>query len=103
MNEPSKNLSTTDVSVALSVAGSSSDEYYQAIVINTLLQVLKDPSLISSHHPAIEAIMNIFRTQGLKAVAFLPEVSLSFSVEYTRLTSRTTIDRPCALARHPQP
>lgn len=55
--------------------GSSSDEYYQAVVINALLSVLKDPSLQLNHFSAIEAIMNIFRTQGLKAVAFLPEVS----------------------------
>ena len=61
----------TDVAVALSTVGLSSDEYYQAIVVNSLLT---DPSLHINHHAAIEAIMNIFRTQGLKSVAFLPQV-----------------------------
>jgi serine/threonine-protein kinase mTOR len=74
MNEPSRSNSVTDVSVALNMSGSSSEEYYQAVVISTLLSVLKDPSLNLNHHAAIEAIMNIFRTQGLKAVAFLPQV-----------------------------
>lgn len=74
VNEPSRTSSVTDVSVALSLAGSSSDEYYQAVIINTLLIVLKDPSLQLNHYAAIKAIMNIFRTQGLKAVAFLPNV-----------------------------
>jgi len=75
INEPSR---TSDVSVALSLAGSSSDEYYQAVVINTLLTVLKDPSLQLNHHAAIEAIMNIFRTQGLKVLAFLPSACPAF-------------------------
>lgn len=74
MNEPSRNNSVTDVAVALNTSGSSSEEYYQAVVINALLNVLKDPSLSNNHHAAIEAIMSIFRTQGLKAVAFLPQV-----------------------------
>ncbi|KAF9509645.1 hypothetical protein BS47DRAFT_139059 [Hydnum rufescens UP504] len=78
MNEPSRSNSVTDVSVALNMSGSSSEEYYQAVVISTLLSVLKDPSLNLNHHAAIEAIMNIFRTQGLKAVAFLPQIIPAF-------------------------
>ncbi|KAF8309257.1 phosphatidylinositol 3-kinase [Clavulina sp. PMI_390] len=78
LNEPSRTASTTDASYALSTTGSSSDEYYQAVAINSLLTVLRDPSLQMSHHHAIEAIMAIFRTQGLKAVAFLPHIIPAF-------------------------
>jgi serine/threonine-protein kinase mTOR len=53
----------------------SSDDYYQTVVIRSLLGVLKDPSLSAQHHTVIEAIMAIFKTQGLKCVTFLPEVS----------------------------
>lgn len=54
---------------------SASDDYYQTVVINSLLGVLKDASLSSFHHTVIDAIMSIFKTQGLKCVTFLPQVS----------------------------
>ena len=53
------------------------DDYYQTVAINALLSILKDQSLSSQHHKVIEAIMSIFKTQGLKCVAFLPQVSTS--------------------------
>lgn len=52
------------------------DDYYQKVAIQTLLGILKDPSLNTHHHGVIEAIMSMFKTQGLKCVAFLPQVSL---------------------------
>lgn len=51
-----------------------SDDYYQTVVITALLAVLRDQSMSSHHHTVIEAIMNIFKTQGLKCVTFLPQV-----------------------------
>lgn len=74
-SEPARTVSSTDVSVALNTSGPSSEEYYQAVVINSLLKILKDGALVSSHHTVIEAIMAIFKTQGLKCVSFLPQVS----------------------------
>ena len=53
----------------------TSDDYFQTIVINSLLNILKDQSLAQAHHGVIEAIMSIFKTQGLKCVTFLPQVS----------------------------
>lgn len=53
---------------------SGSDDYYQTVVINALLGILKDQSLGGQHHTVIEAIMSIFKTQGLKCVTFLPQV-----------------------------
>jgi phosphatidylinositol kinase/protein kinase (PI-3 family) len=43
-------------------------------VITALLDILKDQSLSSQHHTVIEAVMSIFKTQGLKCVTFLPQV-----------------------------
>lgn len=51
-----------------------SDDYYQTVVINALLGILNDQALSSQHHTVIEAIMSIFKTQGLKCVTFLPQV-----------------------------
>ena len=55
-------------------SSSASDDYYQTVVITALLSILKDQSLSSHHHTVIEAIMSIFKTQGLKCVTFLPQV-----------------------------
>ncbi|KAI0040710.1 atypical/PIKK/FRAP protein kinase [Auriscalpium vulgare] len=58
---------------------SASDAYYQTVVISALLGILKDQSLISHHHTVIEAIMSIFKTQGLKCVTFLPQIIPAFA------------------------
>ncbi|KAH9990569.1 FAT-domain-containing protein [Russula vinacea] len=58
---------------------SASDDYYQTVVINALLGILKDQSLSSQHHTVIEAIMSIFKTQGLKCVTFLPQIIPEFA------------------------
>ncbi|KAF5387292.1 hypothetical protein D9757_005800 [Collybiopsis confluens] len=47
---------------------SASDDYYQTVVITSLLAILKDPALGNHHHAVIEAIMSIFKTQGLKSI-----------------------------------
>ncbi|KAG6841465.1 hypothetical protein C0991_010890 [Blastosporella zonata] len=52
-----------------------SDDYFQSVVINALLAILKDQSLNTHHTSVIEAIMSIFKTQGLKCVTFLPQAS----------------------------
>lgn len=67
--------STATVTAPISYTGASgSDDYYQTVVINALLGILKDQSLGGQHHTVIEAIMSIFKTQGLKCVTFLPQV-----------------------------
>jgi FKBP12-rapamycin complex-associated protein len=53
---------------------SAVDDYFQTVVITSLLAILKDQSLNNHHHTVIEAIMSIFKTQGLKCVTFLPQV-----------------------------
>jgi serine/threonine-protein kinase mTOR len=70
-------LANTAASRNLSGPGSSPDDYYQTVAINALLSILRDQSQTGQHHKVIEAIMSIFKTQGLRCVAFLPQVSFS--------------------------
>ena len=65
------------VPVSQHTTTSASDDYFQTVVITSLLAILKDQSLNSHHHTVIEAIMSIFKTQGLKGVTFLPQVRLN--------------------------
>lgn len=70
----------------------SNKEYFPTVVINALLQILKDPSLVQHHAVVIEAIMNIFRTLGLECVSFLDRIVPAFllvirSSSSTRLES----------------
>ena len=68
--------SSATITAPISYTGASgSDDYYQTVVINALLGILKDQSLAGQHHTVIEAIMSIFKTQGLKCVTFLPQVN----------------------------
>ena len=70
-----------------------SDDYYQTVVITALLGILKDQSLSSQHHAVIEAVMSIFKTQGLKCVTFLPQVSSSWGTFHVgRLYILLTLD-----------
>ena len=52
----------------------SNDEYYQTVVINSLVTVLNDSTLKEHHYEAIESIMLIFRAQRLRCVSFLPQI-----------------------------
>jgi FKBP12-rapamycin complex-associated protein len=66
------------VPVSQHASTSGADDYFQTVVITSLLAILKDQSLNSHHHTVIEAIMSIFKTQGLKCVTFLPQVRLNY-------------------------
>jgi serine/threonine-protein kinase mTOR len=63
------------VPVSHVTASSGSDDYYQTVAIDALLGIMKDQSLSNQHHVAVDSIMSIFKTQGLKCVSFLPQVS----------------------------
>ncbi|KAI1775912.1 FAT-domain-containing protein [Hypoxylon cercidicola] len=68
----------TDISLMMTGLTPSNKEYYPTVVINALLNILKDPSLVSHHAAVIEAIMNIFRTLGLECVSFLDRIIPEF-------------------------
>ena len=63
------------VLVSHMMASSGSDDYYQMVAIDALLGITKDKSLRNQHHIAVDSIMSIFKTQGLKCVSFLPQVT----------------------------
>ncbi|PFH51827.1 hypothetical protein AMATHDRAFT_58344 [Amanita thiersii Skay4041] len=67
---------------------SASDDYFQTVVINALLAILKDQALSSHHHTVIEAVMSIFKTQGLKCVTFLPQIIPAFATVTRGSTAR---------------
>ncbi|CAE6454773.1 unnamed protein product, partial [Rhizoctonia solani] len=54
-------------------ADTNKDEYSSIVVFSSLVNILKTPSLSSSHQAAIEAIMSICKTQGLKILGYLPQ------------------------------
>lgn len=83
---------TTDISLMMTGLTPSNKEYYPTVVINSLLQILKDHSLAQHHAAVIQAIMDIFRTLGLECVSFLDRIVPAFlgvirSSNSTRLES----------------
>ncbi|KAE8453627.1 hypothetical protein EG329_009138 [Mollisiaceae sp. DMI_Dod_QoI] len=68
----------TDISLMMTGLTPSNKEYFPTVVINALLQILKDPSLANHHALVVEAIMNIFRTLQLECVPFLDKVVPAF-------------------------
>lgn len=87
------------VPVAQYSAVSGADDYFQTVVINSLLVILKDQSLSSHHHIVIEAVMSIFKTQGLKCVTFLPQVRYMM-VLFKRSDLYMPLDYPSIYYRH---
>jgi len=69
---------TTDISLMMTGITPSNKEYYPTVVINALLGILKDPSLVQYHQDVIGAIMAIFRTLGLECVIFLDRIIPAF-------------------------
>lgn len=78
MQRRSESNQLTDISLMMTGLTPSSKEYFPTVVINALLQILKDHSLAQHHAAVIEAIMNIFRTLGLECVSFLDRIVPAF-------------------------
>ena len=57
----------------------SPDDQFQNVVFSVLLAILNDPLLGTYHTAAIEAIMSIFKIQGMKCIAVLSQVINSSS------------------------
>ncbi|KAH8729835.1 armadillo-type protein [Ilyonectria robusta] len=77
----------TDISLMMTGLTPSNKEYFPTVVINALLQILKDTSLVQHHASVIEAIMNIFRTLGLECVSFLDRIIPAFLLVIRSSTS----------------
>ncbi|KAL5182201.1 Serine/threonine-protein kinase TOR [Glycine soja] len=52
----------------------SSDDYYSTVAINSLMRILRDPSLASYHLKVVGSLMFIFKSMGLGCVPYLPKV-----------------------------
>lgn len=75
------NNNPTDLAAV--AADTNKDEYSSTVVFSALVNILKTPSLSSSHQSAIEAIMSICKTQGLKILGYLPQVSCAVDFQNT--------------------
>ena len=71
-------LTVTDVSLIINGQRPDHEEYYPTIVIHTLTNLVKDPSLSQYHSNVIAALMDIYSTMGLKCVTFLDQVVPAF-------------------------
>lgn len=61
----------SDVTLIMKGITPSNEDYYPTVVINTLMNMLKDDTLKQYHSLAVEAVMNIYATMGMKCVPFL--------------------------------
>ncbi|GAB4853400.1 hypothetical protein Ancab_017578 [Ancistrocladus abbreviatus] len=52
----------------------TSEDYYSTVAINSLMRVLRDPSLSSYHQKVVGSLMFIFKSMGLGCVPYLPKV-----------------------------
>ncbi|KAF2235412.1 phosphatidylinositol 3-kinase tor2 [Viridothelium virens] len=77
-NSTAEAQAVTDVSLIMNGLTPSNEEYYPTVVINTLMAMLKDSSLMSFHSDVVTAVMNIYATMGLKCVSFLAQVVPGF-------------------------
>ncbi|OQO07792.1 hypothetical protein B0A48_06583 [Cryoendolithus antarcticus] len=64
----------SDVTLIMKGITPSNEEYYPTVVINTLMNMLKDNTLKQHHSAVVEAVMSIYATMGLKCVPFLKTV-----------------------------
>ena len=56
-------------------SGTSLEDFYPSIAINSLMRILKDQSLSQHHTMAIQALGFIFKSLGIKSVPYLPQVN----------------------------
>ncbi|XP_078489638.1 serine/threonine-protein kinase mTOR-like [Ciona intestinalis] len=54
--------------------GTTSEDFYPAVAITTLMRVLRDPLLSSHHKDVIQAVNHMFESLNVKCVPYLPEI-----------------------------
>uniref|UniRef100_A0A182MSJ1 Serine/threonine-protein kinase TOR n=1 Tax=Anopheles culicifacies TaxID=139723 RepID=A0A182MSJ1_9DIPT len=69
-DEPT-DLSTSEMLINMST---QLDEYYPAVVISTLMKILRDPTLSNHHLSVVQAITFTFTSLGIKGVPYLSQV-----------------------------
>lgn len=59
---------------ALPTVTPASEEYYSTVAISRLMQVMRETTLGAHHHMAVQAVMFIIKSLGLKCVPFLQQI-----------------------------
>ncbi|KAI8799565.1 hypothetical protein BJ742DRAFT_749830 [Cladochytrium replicatum] len=73
----------------LPVLSPASDEYVPAFAIGALLRIMRDPSLTNYYAQAVNAVVTIFKSLGVKCCSFLPYVIPPFIVVIRRSQPQT--------------
>ncbi|KAG8827189.1 phosphatidylinositol kinase- protein kinase tor1 [Serendipita sp. 401] len=81
-----KDPAVRQMTASFTMSGMSSDEYFQTVAMSALLNILNDNALASQHLGVIDAIMTIFKLQGLKCNSFLVKIIPAF-ISVTRLSN----------------
>ncbi|KAH9295237.1 hypothetical protein KI387_038825, partial [Taxus chinensis] len=66
--------STEDLPMDLWQSFATSEDYFSTVAINSLMRILRDPSLSSYHQKVVGSLMFIFKSMGLASVPYLPKV-----------------------------
>lgn len=71
------NFDMTTSEMLVNMSSPVLDEYYPAIVISTLMRILRDPTLQQHHTSVVQAVTYIFQSLGIKCVPFISRVTPS--------------------------
>ncbi|KAK9941754.1 hypothetical protein M0R45_007448 [Rubus argutus] len=66
--------SVDDLPMDLWPSFATSEDYYSTVAINSLMRILRDPSLGTYHLKVVGSLMFIFKSMGLGCVPYLPKV-----------------------------
>lgn len=71
------NFDMTTSEMLVNMSSPVLDEYYPAIVISTLMRILRDPTLQQHHTNVVQAVTFIFQSLGIKCVPYISRVTPS--------------------------
>ncbi|KPJ18652.1 Serine/threonine-protein kinase mTOR [Papilio machaon] len=71
------NFDMTTSEMLVNMSSTLLDEYYPAIVISTLMRILRDPTLQQHHTSVVQAVTFIFQSLGIKCVPYISRVTPS--------------------------
>ncbi|VVC87256.1 unnamed protein product [Leptidea sinapis] len=71
------NFDMTTSEMLVNMSSSLLDEYYPAVVISTLMRILRDTTLQQHHKSVVQAVTVIFQSLGIKCVPYISRVTPS--------------------------
>lgn len=71
------NFDMTTSEMLVNMSSPVLDDYYPAIVISTLMRILRDPTLQQHHKSVVQAVTDIFQSLGIKCVPYISRVTPS--------------------------